>query len=197
MPRSRLLLALVGVLLLLSEPAQAATPWQWPLAGAPEVTRPFLPGPTPYSPGHRGADLAGLAGEPVHASSAGRVSYAGRLAGRGVVTVTHGALRTTYEPVSPVVTVGRLVASGEVIGTLDPGHAGCPVEACLHWGLKRGADYLDPVRLVRGGPVRLLPPGEPVAATSSLLGSRSGRGAVLGASLAASAGVSAGLRESS
>ena len=42
------------------------------------------------------------------------------------------------------------------IGTLVPGHAGCPADACLHWGLRRGDTYLDPLRLlvVR---VRLLP----------------------------------------
>jgi hypothetical protein len=43
-----------------------------------------------------------------------------------------------------------------VIGRLTAGHAGCPV-ACLHWGLLRGDVYLDPVRLVRAGPSRLLP----------------------------------------
>jgi hypothetical protein len=44
-----------------------------------------------------------------------------------------------------------------VLGALEAGHLGCPVSACLHWGLKRGPDYLDPARWVTGGPVRLLP----------------------------------------
>jgi murein DD-endopeptidase MepM/ murein hydrolase activator NlpD len=184
---TRLALAAAAALSLLlpTTTAGAAASWQWPLAGTPVVTRPFAPGPTPWSPGHRGADLAGLRGEPVLAAGAGRVTYAGQLAGRGVVTVTHGALRTTYEPVSASVRVGGLVRAGDPIGALVGGHAGCPVEACLHWGLRRGQDYLDPVRLVRAGPVRLLTPGEPVASTSARLGSLSGRGAVVGASAGA------------
>jgi hypothetical protein len=46
---------------------------------------------------------------------------------------------------------------GQVIGTLQAGHAGCPAPACLHWGLKRGETYLDPMLLLHHGPVRLLP----------------------------------------
>jgi len=145
------------LVLLLPAPAQAAPAWVWPLAGAQQVSRPFAPGPTPYAPGHRGADLPGRAGQQVLAAGAGRVSFSGLLAGRGVLVVVHGALRTTYEPVLASVGVGQPVAAGQTIGRLVAGHGGCPVEACLHWGLRRGRDYLDPVRLVRGGPVRLLP----------------------------------------
>ncbi len=154
----------VAVLALLPFPASAAPGWVWPVAGPHVVSRPFAPGPTPYSPGHRGADLPGAPGAAVLAAGAGRVSYAGLLAGRGVVVVVHGTLRTTYEPVASAVRVGQEVAPGEQIGTLNPGHAGCPAAACLHWGLRRGEDYLDPVRLVEGGPVRLLPRAVPAAA---------------------------------
>lgn len=179
-----LLVALVALLVLLpAVPAAAATSWGWPLAGSPEVVRVFAPGPTPYSPGHRGVDLAGLEGEPVLAAGAGTVSYAGLLAGRGVVTVVHGDLRTTYEPVDATAAVGDRVVRGTPLGRLTAGHAGCPVAACLHWGLRRGEAYLDPVGLVRPGPVRLLPRGTPDAlpATSALLGRRSARGALVGA----------------
>jgi hypothetical protein len=121
------------------------------------VSRPFAPPASAYGAGHRGADLPGFPGAGVLASAAGRVTYAGLLAGRGVVVVTHGALRTTYEPVAAVVRVGQQVARGEAVGRLSAGHAGCPVQACLHWGLRRGEEYLDPVRLVERGPMRLLP----------------------------------------
>jgi hypothetical protein len=129
----------------------------WPLAGSREITRAFAPPEIRFAAGHRGVDLPSTPGAPVLATSAGRVSYSGLLAGRGVVVVSHGELRTTYEPVTASVEVGAVVAAGSVLGTLEPGHLGCPVAACLHWGLKRGADYLDPVRWVTGGPVRLLP----------------------------------------
>jgi len=166
--RSSLLAARALVVLLVAacwtvaEPGRARADsgaWSWPLAGPHEVSRPFAPPATRYGPGHRGADLPGAAGDAVRAAGAGRVSYAGLLAGRGVVVVVHGALRTTYEPVTATVAVGALVEPGEQLGRLDAGHAGCAAQACLHWGLRRGEDYLDPVRLVERGPVRLLPLG--------------------------------------
>ena len=137
--------------------AAGSGPRVWPVAGPPEVSRPFAPPEVRYAAGHRGVDLPAPLGAPVLAAAAGRVSYAGLLAGRGVVVVTHGQLRTTYEPVTAAVAVGDLVGAGSVLGQLQGGHLGCPVAACLHWGLKRGEDYLDPARWVRGGPVRLLP----------------------------------------
>ncbi len=160
------LVALLATLLMLGSgvgTASAARTWAWPLSPTPAVTRSFGLGPTVYAAGHRGADLAGEPGQPVLAAGSGRVSYAGRLAGRGVVTVTHGPLRTTYEPVTVTVRVGATVAPGEQVGTLEPGHDGCPVAACLHWGLRRGDAYLDPLRLVQQGPVRLLTPGNVAA----------------------------------
>jgi Peptidase family M23 len=137
--------------------AAASRRWRWPLAGRPVLTRRFDPPATRYGAGHRGVDLAGAPGQPVLAAGAGSVRYAGDLAGRGVVAIEHdGGLRTTYEPVRALVTAGQRVAAGTVIGRLDPGHAGCPAPACLHWGLRRGDTYLDPLRLLTGQ-VRLLP----------------------------------------
>ncbi len=137
--------------------APAVAVWTAPLAGALAVTRPFEAPAHAYGPGHRGADLGGAPGTPVLAAGDGVVVFAGMVAGRPVVSIDHaGGLRTTYEPVDPAVGAGQRVARGSPIGTLTPGHHGCPVEACLHWGLRRGEDYLDPLLLlvVR---VRLLP----------------------------------------
>jgi hypothetical protein len=131
--------------------------WTWPLTGPPPVTRGYDPPAVRYGTGHRGVDLGARAGDPVLAAGAGRVSYAGLLAGRGVVVVVHGELRTTYEPVSAQVGVGQVVGVGSVLGRLAGGHAGCATQACLHWGLRRGDQYLDPLSLVQAGPVRLLP----------------------------------------
>jgi murein DD-endopeptidase MepM/ murein hydrolase activator NlpD len=91
------------------------------------------------------------------AAAAGDVSYAANLAGRGVVVVVHGSLRTTYEPVKATVRRGMHVERGQQIGTLEPGHTGCPVSACLHWGLLRGEQYLDPMTMLKRAPIRLLP----------------------------------------
>jgi len=132
--------------------------WDWPLAGRPEVVRPFDPPPVRWRPGHRGVDLAGEPGEPVLAAGAGVVAFAGVVAGRGVVSVDHaGGLRTTYEPVSASVRIGDVVGLGAPLGTLDSGHPGCPTAACLHWGLRRGDVYLNPLLLVQPLRVRLKP----------------------------------------
>jgi murein DD-endopeptidase MepM/ murein hydrolase activator NlpD len=130
----------------------------WPIGGPPLVTRRFDPPAQRWLPGQRGVDLAGSPGTVVSAAAAGVVYFAGPVAGRGVVSVQHhGGLRTTYQPVEPVVSAGDPVAAGDPLGVLAPGHAGCPVAACLHWGLRRGETYLDPLALLGLGRVRLLP----------------------------------------
>ena len=155
--RALLSAAVTGWLFLAGAPAAAAGPaWIWPVAGPPVVLRGFQPPPTPYSAGHRGVDLAADVGAPIHAAGAGIVGYAGPLAGRGVVTVMHGALRTTYEPVTASVHRGDHVAAGQVIGHLEAGNH-CGRRPCLHWGLLRGTVYLDPLALVGAARIRLLP----------------------------------------
>jgi murein DD-endopeptidase MepM/ murein hydrolase activator NlpD len=132
-------------------------PAGWPVVGSPTVVRAFDPPEHEYGPGHRGVDLAARAGEPVRAAVAGTVAFAGAVAGRGVVTIDHGAYKTTYEPVAGRVRVGQSVALGQTIGRVATG--GHCTDRCLHWGLRRGETYLDPRLLIttRGsGPLRLL-----------------------------------------
>lgn len=140
---------------------------EWPLRPEPQVVATFDPPDSPYGAGHRGVDLAGSLGQDVHAALAGTVTYAGPLAGIGVVVVDHGTTRTTYQPVTASVAVGDVVPAGASLGTLSPVGSHCPPRACLHWGWIRGDVYLDPLRLVGGGPVRLLPLGgdSPAVAT--------------------------------
>ena len=129
----------------------------WPLHPTPEVVRGFEPPSSTWGAGHRGVDLLGRPGQPVRAALPGVVSFAGVIAGRGVVVVDHGSTRTTYEPVDPAVGVGSVVPTGGRIGTLEAGLSHCFPRTCLHWGLLRGEEYLDPLSLLGVGPVRLLP----------------------------------------
>jgi murein DD-endopeptidase MepM/ murein hydrolase activator NlpD len=140
-----------------SEPAPARG--TWPLAPVPSVARPFDRPEQQWSAGHRGADLVGRPGQPVRAALAGTVSYVGRIAGRGIVTVDHGRVRTTYQPVAAVVARGEQVSEGQMIGRLLLAGSHCAPVACLHWGLIRGDTYLDPLTLVGAvpQPVRLYP----------------------------------------
>nr|WP_244177071.1 M23 family metallopeptidase [Streptomyces albus] len=132
----------------------------------PEVLRGWQPPPSRYAAGHRGVDLASRTGRTVRAAAPGRVSFAGVVAGRGVVSIeldgTGGPpLRITYQPVSAGVEKGDRVTAGQPVGVLGPGPFHCRT-ACLHWGLLRGEEYLDPLSLLpawmlRGAPSRLLP----------------------------------------
>ncbi|MEW5809102.1 MAG: M23 family metallopeptidase [Actinomycetota bacterium] len=135
---------------------------EWPMRPRPAVIRAFDAPEQNWQRGHRGVDLAGSGGQPVYAAAAGTVVFAGELAGRPVVSIAHpGGLRTSYEPVQAAVRAGQLVGAGTAIGVLQPGHAGCGVAACLHWGAMWGpaarADYVDPVALVATTPIRLKP----------------------------------------
>ncbi|MGW4463311.1 murein hydrolase activator EnvC family protein [Micromonospora sp. NPDC004704] len=141
-----------------AEGVPVGSAWRWPLAGVPRVVRRFDPPPLPWQSGHRGVDLEGDAGSPVRAAGAGVVLFAGRVAGTPLVSISHAdGLRTTYQPVEPSVQTGDRLAAGDPLGTLLPGHPGCPAPACLHWGLRRGEQYLDPLALLGLARVRLLP----------------------------------------
>ena len=76
----------------------------------------------------------------------------------GVVAVRHpGGLETTYEPVRAAVHAGARVLTGTVLGEVVAPGSHCAPAVCLHWGLRRGSAYLDPLSLVGAGQVRLLP----------------------------------------
>lgn len=137
----------------------SAEPFALPLAGSPAVVHPFVAPAAPWSPGHRGVDLAALAGDVVLAPASGIVAFAGTVVDRGVITVTHAdGLRSSLEPVAPTVSAGTHVAPGHAIGTVQDVAGHCDPATCLHWGVRRGDTYLDPLDLLAGaGPVVLLP----------------------------------------
>ncbi|MET9955665.1 M23 family metallopeptidase [Streptomyces sp. NPDC006339] len=133
----------------------------WPVGPPrPEILRGWQPPPGPYAAGHRGLDLAAPPGTPVRAPAAGTVTFAGPVAGRGVLVLTLTGtglppLRTTYSPVDPLLRPGTPVRPGDLLAHVAPGdHCTRP---CLHWGLLRGDTYLDPLRLLTAGGSRLLP----------------------------------------
>lgn len=136
--------------------AAAARRWLAPVTPV-RVIRAFNPPEHPWLPGHRGIDLRASPGQRVRAAGAGRITYAGALAGRGVVVVDHGVLRTTYEPVDASVTIGEHVGFGETLGVVGPGSGHCGSGHCLHLGLKRGSTYLNPLLLLGDTRTRLVP----------------------------------------
>jgi murein DD-endopeptidase MepM/ murein hydrolase activator NlpD len=121
-------------------------PYQPPL-GEVQVLAAFDPPAQPWQAGHRGVDLSAATADPVFAPADGVVVFAGRVVDRGVVSIDHGGIRTTYEPVDPAVDQGSAVTRGSVIGQLGTG-AHCSAR-CLHWGAMLADEYIDPLTLLR------------------------------------------------
>ncbi|WP_308282389.1 peptidoglycan DD-metalloendopeptidase family protein [Streptomyces lichenis] len=164
----------------------------WPLGPPrPALLRGWEPPASPYGPGHRGVDLAAPPDTPVRAAAAGHITFAGQVGGRGVLTITltsgagtaDGAgvvsgsppsqLRTTYEPVRPLVKKGAVVTAGETVAVVDTSARSHCAAGCLHWGLRQGARYLNPLALLpaallRRPPSRLLPLAGPLPLPAGL-----------------------------
>jgi murein DD-endopeptidase MepM/ murein hydrolase activator NlpD len=136
--------------------------WEWPLTPRPTVLRAFDPPPKPWLSGHRGVDLrAAHDGAAVSSPASGTVSFVGVVVDRPVITVDHGnGLRSSFEPVDSGLARGAAVAEGDVLGWSQPGHCG-PIP-CVHWGVRRGEEYLNPLAFVTDlRPSVLLPPLDP------------------------------------
>ena len=128
---------------------------------AGEPARLFRLGPDPFRRGqHRGVDYA--ARGPVRAACAGRVVFAGPVAGAGTVSVRCGHWRVTYAPLARVaVREGGRVGAGTRLGR---------AEGALHFGVRREGErfgYVDPLRFLGAGraapPLLRAPPrGRPV-----------------------------------
>ncbi|AGL28333.1 hypothetical protein J113_20030 [Mycobacterium tuberculosis CAS/NITR204] len=112
-----------------------------------------------WNPGHRGVDLAGRPGQPVYAAGSATVVFAAARGTAGGFTgppgwATH-QLRAGSRP-GPGRSPDR-----PSIGALAAGHPGCQAAACLHWGAMwgpaSGANYVDPLGLLKSTPIRLKP----------------------------------------
>lgn len=139
-----------------AQPAAATRGTDYRVPVGSEVLRLFDPPEVRWGSGHRGIDLGATPGAAVVAPADGVVTVAGTVVDRGVVTIRHpDGLRSSLEPVAPSVRSGDVVAAGDPVGALTdrPAHPG------LHWGVRAGETYLDPLALLPdAGPVVLLAP---------------------------------------
>jgi len=122
--------------------------WNWPLIPKPGVLRTFDPPDKPWLSGHRGVDLGPAPdGGKVTAPFEGVVTFSGVVVDRPVLTIDHGdGLKSSFEPVASDLKQGDRVTRGQTIGTVQPGH--CGSSACLHWGVRRGDEYVNPLSFV-------------------------------------------------
>ncbi|WP_256394868.1 M23 family metallopeptidase [Kocuria sp. TGY1127_2] len=94
-------------------------------------------------------DLAVKPGQTIRSPASGTVTFSGRVVDRGVITVTtDDGYLTSFEPVTEQLPRGTRVSSGDVIARRDweQSHEGC--SSCLHWGVRHGGDYVNPLLLV-------------------------------------------------
>jgi murein DD-endopeptidase MepM/ murein hydrolase activator NlpD len=148
---------LAALLLALPASASASTPrWNWPLADARVISRPYLAAATPYGAGHRGVDLE-AGSSIVFAPADGVVHFAGVVVDRPVMSISHeGGILSSYEPVTTTLVAGDIVHRGDIIGELQPGH--CQVVLCLHFGVRIGGEYVSPMLFLGGVPRAVLLP---------------------------------------
>jgi murein DD-endopeptidase MepM/ murein hydrolase activator NlpD len=128
-------------------------PLLMPVAGA--VVRGFEAPAGPYGPGHRGIDVAAPVGEVVRAPAAGRVTFAGGVAGTTWVTVLIApeVLVTVGPLLQAEVVAGRPVRARGPVGRVAPGHgaaaragrAGSGEVAAVHLGVRVEGVYVDPL----------------------------------------------------
>lgn len=154
-------LCLVGMASAQSADAGSARPLLASPVTPLRAGRLFDPPPQPWNAGHRGIDLyASPAGE-VYSPGSGVVVFASYVVNRPVLSIELDVgLRSSMEPVANLVEVGQRVRKGDLVGTVDdaPDAGHCEPDWCVHWGLRRGDDYVNPLDWLTGyGPIRLLP----------------------------------------
>jgi murein DD-endopeptidase MepM/ murein hydrolase activator NlpD len=131
--------------------------WSWPVPAPIRVVSPFRAPPTPYAAGHRGIDIAAGPGAPVVAPADGVVSFAGPVAGRGVLAIDHGdGVVSAIEPVDAIVTAGTRVAAGEPVAVVASG--GHCADTCVHFGVRVDGEYVSPLLFFGGIPLAVLLP---------------------------------------
>ncbi len=117
-----------------------------------------------FGPGHRGVDLAGIPGAAVLAPAAGRVVFAGGVAGTMWVSieVAPGVVITLGPLRALAVATGHRVATRTRVADLAPGHGSAEHPTTLHLGLRVDGIYVDPFPWLTGfGRPRLAPLLEP------------------------------------
>jgi hypothetical protein len=144
-------------------PDPPRVPGLWmPVTGA--VVRGFDARAGPYGPGHRGIDISAPVGAIVRAPAAGRIGFAGPVAGTiWVSLLVAPGVRVTVGPLLDPVGAGRVPARAP-LGRLGPGHrvdpdrAGLAGGATLHLSVRVDGRYVDPLAYLIDRPRARLAP---------------------------------------
>jgi hypothetical protein len=132
-----------------ADPPRVPALWM-PVTGS--VVRGFDARAGPYGPGHRGIDIAAPVGTTVRAPAAGRIVFAGPVAGTSWTSLLVApGVRVTLGPLLDPVGAGG-VPSRAPLGRVGPGHgpgtgqrAGSGWGATLHLSVRVDGAYVDPL----------------------------------------------------
>ena len=143
-------------------PASRNEPAHYPLVPFTLINA-FEPPLEDWLPGHRGIDLEAQVGQDVYMPRSGTVHFAGVIAGRSVVSLRlpNGDL-ISFEPVATHHATGDWLQTGAIIGIVTDEQGHCSDQTCVHVGLRRSSQYLNPLLLFPDlrPPIVLLPPIE-------------------------------------
>lgn len=116
-----------------------------------KVAAPFTNSATQYSAGHRGVDFEAKAGTSVYAIGDGQVIFAGQVAGKLYVTISHGKdFKSTYSILSTkTVRAGDQVKRGQLIGTAT-GTTSAKATNSFMLTLRFKDKYVDPLIYIKG-----------------------------------------------
>jgi hypothetical protein len=131
------------------DPPRVPALWM-PVSGS--VVRGFDARAGPYGPGHRGIDIAAAVGATVRAPAAGRIVFAGPVAGTTWISLLVApGVRVTLGPLLDPVRAGG-VPSRAPLARVGPGHgpgtgprAGSGWGATLHLSVRVDDVYVDPL----------------------------------------------------
>jgi Peptidase family M23/Bacterial Ig-like domain len=127
-----------------SDAVRRSSAWRWPLIGP--ITQRFGESLTKYG-FHYGIDIDGATGDPVRAARSGRVVVAGSYdqCGGLEVHIDHGnGIASWYRHLSRVqVNEGSVVDAGTIIGRV--GNTGCSLGSHLHFAIRKGSRFVDPL----------------------------------------------------
>lgn len=111
----------------------------------------------PWLAGHRGVDLQAKEGDELRAPQDGIIAFVGLVAGKSVVTISHGVLTSTFEPAYTDLPVGSIVKKGQNFAYVTVGSDHCD-NLCVQWGLKRrNRTYANPKQMVQKQKIVLKP----------------------------------------
>lgn len=126
-----------------------------PIAHGHIITE-FVRPPTPYASGHRGIDIQASRGDTLLAPMDGIVSFSGKVGGKSVVSITQDVWIVSFEPATTSLRVGDAVGKRDAFGEVSGSSDHCDGR-CVHWGVRKQGEYINPRTVVQPQQIRLLP----------------------------------------